>query len=546
MSKDRLVVDPHWDIVEAFAHIDTLEEAVITLEISEPGVFHSSFGLRLLVDRFSGKKFQIVSSDPAMKRIAERVGIRVYPKAESIEFEQEYSKIHVLRHNFTSLEYLWYEVKKGISKLKYQSKKKKPKTLKYNQGLVVETNLLLLIAGLILSVSLLAFIFYFAVSKTFIYITPDFAIKTVSQNLLYSENEAESVLDTRPIIAVERMEKTVNIDEIFNISTFDTASVRAAKGEVEVYNEMTSEQVFRPNSRFVTPEGLIYRSQEWVKVPPTKTTGEEVSIGKAKTILIADGYDTAGELIGERGNIKEGTLLDIPGLKFNRDKIYAKAVSNFAGGQNPTLKIVTADEITRSRSIMADKVRRKALDDLKAEIAQKNSVSGKNLEVLDVPETIKYGEPTIELLDGIKVGDRRSEIHIRASVTITSYVYNKDTALSYLRALMNERLLYGTERLHEILPESLKITTILSRADAPKFVLRGTTELSSTISYNFEDDANAITKRLKNLIAGQTVEEALSVLQTEKSIANVNIRLSPFWLTRISSNIDNIKFIIEK
>lgn len=229
MSKDRIVIDPRWDIVEVFLLIDTLEEVVITLEISEPGVFQSSFGLKLLVDRFPNKKFQIVCSDPAMKRIAERIGIRVYPKVESIEFEQEYSKIHVLRHNFTSFEYLWYEIKKGVSKLKYQSKKKKPKTLKYNQGWIIETNLILLISGLILSVSLLAFIFYFAVSKTYVYITPDFAVKTVSQNLLYSENEAESVLDTRPIIAVERIEKLVQIDEIFNISTFDTASVRAAK-----------------------------------------------------------------------------------------------------------------------------------------------------------------------------------------------------------------------------------------------------------------------------------------------------------------------------
>ena len=33
--------------------------------------------------------------------------------------------------------------------------------------------------------------------------------------------------------------------------------------------------------------------------------------------------------MGIRGNISEGTLLDIPGLRFNRDKIYAKAIKNF-------------------------------------------------------------------------------------------------------------------------------------------------------------------------------------------------------------------------
>lgn len=135
---------------------------------------------------------------------------------------------------------------------------------------------------------------------------------------------------------------------------------------------------------------------------------------------------------------------------------------------------------------------------------------------------------------------------MRASISIVTYVYNKDTALGYLKALINDRLLSGTERLHEVLPESLKITTILNRVDSPKFVLRGTTELSATISYNFEDDTNAQTKRLKNFIAGQSVEQALSMLLADQSIAKATIRLSPFWLMSVSSNVDNIKFIIEK
>ena len=210
------------------------------------------------------------------------------------------------------------------------------------------------------------------------------------------------------------------------------------------------------------------------------------------------------------------------------------------------MKLVTADELSRSQAILADKVKRKALEDIKADILQRNQTSGKNFEILDVPETIHYTEPKVEILDGVKVGDRRGEVRMKASITIVSYIYNKDTALGYLKTLMNERLLYGTERLHEILPESLKITTILNRVEAPKFSLRGTTELSATISYNFEDDTNAQTKRLKNFIAGQSVEQALSILLADQSIAKAKIRLSPFWLLNVSSNIDNIKFIIEK
>jgi hypothetical protein len=185
------------------------------------------------------------------------------------------------------------------------------------------------ISGLILSVSLLFFIFYFAVSKTFVTITPDFTIKTASANFVYSTLDSSSVLDNRTIIPVERIEKVFNLEATYNISSYDIESVRAARGRVDLFNEMNNEQVFRPNTRFVTPEGLVFRSSEWIKIPPTRTQSGETIIGRTTATLLADGYDTKGELIGERGNIKEGTTLDMPGLKFNRDKIYAKAVVGF-------------------------------------------------------------------------------------------------------------------------------------------------------------------------------------------------------------------------
>lgn len=111
---------------------------------------------------------------------------------------------------------------------------------------------------------------------------------------------------------------------------------------------------------------------------------------------------------------------------------------------------------------------------------------------------------------------------------------------------MNERLLQGTEKLHDMLPETLRISAVLTRVDGPKFAVRATTELSGSISYNFEDDANAQTKKLKSLIAGKPVDEAISILVSSQSVARAKIRLSPFWLTRVSGNVDNIEFTIEK
>ncbi len=296
----------------------------------------------------------------------------------------------------------------------------------------------------------------------------------------------------------------------------------------------------------MTQDGLVYRSQEWIKIPAIRSDSGAVNIGRTTSTLIADGYDTKGELIGVRGNIPEATLLDIPGLKFNRDKIYAKVSKGFTGGQNPTVHVLTEDELKKFKAILVDKLRSAALDGLKDDLAKSNAESGKNFDILDIPENIRYSEPVIEIANGVKVGDKITDVTLKGNLKVTTYLFDRAAALSILRNLMNEKLLYGTEKLHEILNDSLKITNIINRTETPQFALKGTTDLSATISYNFEDSSNNLTKKLKNLIAGLSIDGATSVLLNDNNIAKVKIRLSPFWLTHVSSSPDNIDFIIEK
>ncbi len=70
------------------------------------------------------------------------------------------------------------------------------------------------------------------------------------------------------------------------------------------------------------------------------------------------------------------------------------------------------------------------------------------------------------------MGDHRTEIRIKGSITVTSFVYDRNVVLELLKNLLGERLLYGTERLHDVLTDSLKITGILNRVDTPKFLLK--------------------------------------------------------------------------
>jgi hypothetical protein len=86
----------------------------------------------------------------------------------------------------TMLEYLRYEIKRGWSYLWFicfekTNAKKKIIHMKKNSS-----HFALIVVGLIMSVTLLLFIFHFAVSKTIITITPQVAIRPISANIVYS------------------------------------------------------------------------------------------------------------------------------------------------------------------------------------------------------------------------------------------------------------------------------------------------------------------------------------------------------------------------
>lgn len=125
------------------------------------------------------------------------------------------------------------------------------------------------------------------------------------------------------------MSLDIDMEYTFNVTTIDEMSAKNGYGSVEIYNELNQEQVFRPNTRFATDDGLVFKSDEWIRVPATRSLSGNMVIGKTTATLIADVYDTQGNVVGQRGNISEGLILTIPGLKFNRDKIYAKTTAAF-------------------------------------------------------------------------------------------------------------------------------------------------------------------------------------------------------------------------
>lgn len=141
------------------------------MEVEDNIHLSNYLNLKLLLYRFPMKRFSFISNNSELKKLGETLGIRFFQKNDDIEFEKEYAKNHILKHNFTFLEYTRYEINKLFSRAVFFSRKK---TQVYkNKKIGRDSNVFFLVVGLITSLSLLAFIFYFAVSKTYVTITPE-------------------------------------------------------------------------------------------------------------------------------------------------------------------------------------------------------------------------------------------------------------------------------------------------------------------------------------------------------------------------------------
>jgi len=186
------------------------------------------------------------------------------------------------------------------------------------------------------------------------------------------------------------------------------------------------------------------------------------------------------------------------------------------------------------------------LEKLKDTIKKANTENGEDYAILPINDNIIYTVGDLLLAKDAKIGDKGDEVTIAGKIKISTYTYDRTATLFYLKTILNESLLFGTEKLIGINDESLRITNAISKTTVPQFSLKGTTELDATISYNFEDSSNNLTKKLKNLIVGTSPKEATSILLNDNNIASVKITFSPFWLTNVSNNPDNIEFIIQK
>lgn len=292
-----------------------------------------------------------------------------------------------------------------------------------------------------------------------------------------------------------------------------------AKGKITVYNTRTgAPQRLITNTRFESPDGLIFRIKESIEIPAaTKDADGKIVPGKVQADVFSDGT-------GEKYNIAP-TRFTVPGLKGTDqyESVYAESSAAFTGGFEGERFIVEDAELAAARGELHSELRTKLLGELEQKIPA-------GFVAYDDAATFVF-----ESLPATEYGDSLATIRERARLQIP--VFKSDDFAQFLAEKTISE--YADEPVYVLDPSTLSFTyddSLVAGTD-----IREVTELAFKLSGNakivWEFDADALRKSL----AGKKKNEAASVFASYRSIGNAQAEVKPFWASKFPTDTSEIK-----
>ena len=118
------------------------------------------------------------------------------------------------------------------------------------------------------------------------------------------------------------------------------------------------------------------------------------------------------------------------------------------------------------------------------------------------------------ITSGQKIGDTADEIEMQASATVTAVVFDRKATIDALTQVFREGLLRGTDKELAIHDDTLRVSNVVNTSEDGNQI-KATLEMNTSITYDFENATNELTRRLKTIIAGLPKKSAIDRLINE-------------------------------
>lgn len=334
-------------------------------------------------------------------------------------------------------------------------------------------------------------------------ITPTMSEAYVSGEFTATREPSDLTFD---IITVEKMAtQAVEAESTENAND-------PAQGTITIYNEQPSAQTLIKNTRFESPEGLIFRIHDSVTIP----AGTDGNPGTLNVTVYAD----AG---GERYNIGPATF-SVPGLSGTSafDKVYAKSTEAMTGGfvgERPSVSDATKDRVAATlRTALASDLEKGVGEQIPAGYLTIPGASFTTYE--NLPDTPAAG------------GD--VEIKVRG---VTQVVVFPNEALAKSIAFKTLGT-YSGQPIEIADVSKLALTPAVAQApvgaDTFAFSLTGDTSLVWKV------DAD----RIAGAVAGKTRESAQVMLSGFPEVDKAVLILRPFWASTFPEEPEKINVTV--
>lgn len=507
-------------------------------------ILHNYLSLKILKNKAAWKILTIVTSDLTSKKIWKTLWIK-YSLIKDPDFIKEEN---LLKHNYTFIEYLRFEIKKYINEIsdivlrnkKINSIKKFSK--KYNSNPIW---LWLSITWLLFSILLLFFIFYFAVNKTYIYITPEIEVKTKSKNFIFVENTDNRIENSNKIIKLKKITESLQITDSFITSGIREGDIKRAKWKAVLINNTIESVNLIEKTRLLTWSWILYEII-WNSFIPSWAISNSGTIIPWKAIvnIISKIRNIKWNISWKKSNIKSWTTLTIPWLKDEENKIYAVSKWNIYWANNTYTNILSKKDLTTAKNRLEEKLKKEVFDKIKLQISKDNKNNNTNYDILNVNNIVIYDSIEIEEIWDLKIWNEMKNFKLIWNITATTYTYNKETVINKLRNTIKDLSLEEIENILLIDEKSLRVSNRIYTQKKP-FEIKATMEIEVYYSQNFLDKNNSYIEKLKWSILWLNKDNAKKILLNNSKISNAQIETRPFFIKKISTIPDNIVFKVE-
>ncbi len=112
-----IILSEKISLFEAFKEIDTsLHQSTMTgilrVDMTQVRFAITRDVFFVMAKRFKGKQIELILAHPHEVEMARSVHLHAILSNSSIDFEREFEKKNILKHNFTMREYFFYELKR--------------------------------------------------------------------------------------------------------------------------------------------------------------------------------------------------------------------------------------------------------------------------------------------------------------------------------------------------------------------------------------------------------------------------------------------------